>query len=65
MAAKINLFFNNSKLIQEQILRFVKLKSNNFSKEVMIFKKIFDNYFKTKKKFGILSDKKKSNNNRD
>ena len=49
MAVKINLFFNNSKLIQEQILKgSSKLQSNNFSKEVMIFKKIFDNYFKTK-----------------
>ena len=49
MAAKINLFFNNPKLIQEQVLKgSSKLQSNNFSKEVMIFKKIFDNYFKTK-----------------
>ena len=49
MASKINLFINNSKLIQEQILKgSSKLQSNNFSKEVMIFKKIFDNYFKTK-----------------
>ena len=50
MATQINLFFNNSEMIKKQILKGTsKLLSNNFSKEVMIFKKIFDNYFKTKK----------------
>ena len=49
LAAKINLFINDSELMQKQILKgSSKLQSNNFSKEVMIFKRIFDNYFKTK-----------------